>query len=186
LHRTKNVSCFVCNALIDDVENHFFTRHQVELSTMNTIGQCCLCGIRCDNTTKFTLLDHQLRVHLGVCYSSVLKQFIRFQPPPPLSSSLVESKNRSILPPISSKRSLTTCTEKKFGCRKCDTSSHLFTFDELVEHLRIVHQLNVKLRRRCIICQQTFIKGKEFNDHCLSHLNDENPSIQLRRHFPIL
>ncbi|CAF2853759.1 unnamed protein product [Rotaria sp. Silwood2] len=187
LHQIDNLSCFICKKNIDDVENHFVSSHQIQLITMNKIKQCCLCGIHC-NKKNSSLFEHQLRTHSGVCYSSVLKQFIRFEPPPPPLSRTIISKdnNRLILPSSSlssNKRTLTTRTEKKFGCRKCDTSSRLFTFEELVEHLRLSHKLIVKLHRRCIICQQTYLKGKEYNQHCLEHLNDENPSIEIKRYY---
>lgn len=76
---------------------------------MNTIKQCCLCGFRCDKKNS-SLFEHQLRTHLGVCYSVVLKQFIRFEPPPPILS---RTNNRLILPSSSSPhRNLATYTEK--------------------------------------------------------------------------
>ncbi|CAF3920184.1 unnamed protein product [Adineta steineri] len=183
LHQIESLLCFVCRTTVDNIENHFLQAHQIELTTMNIIKQCCLCGFKCDKK-NVSLFEHQLRAHSGVCYSSILKQFIRFEPPPSLVPKITTSKvnNRFILPLSSSnKRSLVTCTEKKFGCRKCDTSSRLFTFEELVEHLHEIHKLNVKLHRRCIICQETFSKGKEYNQHCLEHLNDENPSIEIKR-----
>ncbi|CAF0795611.1 unnamed protein product [Rotaria sordida] len=188
LHQVDNLSCFICKKNIDDIENHFISLHQIPLITMNKIKQCCLCGIHCNKNTS-SLFEHQLRTHSGVCYSTILKQFIRFEPPPPPLSRTIISKdnNRLILPSSSSsslnKRTLTTYTEKKFGCRKCDTSSRLFTFEELIEHLRLNHKLIVKLHRRCIICQQTYLKGKEYNQHCLEHLNDENPSIEIKRYY---
>ncbi|CAF3324996.1 unnamed protein product [Rotaria sp. Silwood1] len=189
LHRIDNLSCFVCKKNIDDIENHLMSSHQIQLITMNKIKQCCLCGVHC-NKKNTSLFEHQLRTHSGVCYSSTLKQFIRFEPPPPPLSRTIIAKdnNRLILPSSSSssssnKRTLTTDTEKKFGCRKCDTSSRLFTFEELVEHLRLSHKLIVKLHRRCLICQQTYPKGKEYNQHCLEHLNDENPSIDIKRYY---
>lgn len=76
---------------------------------MNTIKQCCLCGFHCDGLNS-SLFEHQLRTHAGVCYSSVLKQFIRFQPPPTPSSSLLKIHPRLALP--IRKGSLTTQTEK--------------------------------------------------------------------------
>ena len=90
------------------------TLHQIQLTTMNTIKQCCLCGFRC-NKKKPSLYEHQLRMHTGICYSSVLKQFIRFEPPPPPLSRTIISKhnNRSILPSsLSHGQTLSTCTEK--------------------------------------------------------------------------
>ncbi|CAF1624739.1 unnamed protein product [Rotaria magnacalcarata] len=183
LHQLDNLSCFACKKNVDDIENHFISSHQIQLVTMNTMKQCCLCGLHCNKKT-FSLFEHQLRTHSGVCYSSILKQFIRFDPPPPPTPRTILSKSNSQSISRSSNRpTLTTCTEKKFGCRKCDTSSHLFTFEELVEHLRSNHKLIVKLHRRCIICQQTYFKGKEYNQHCLEHLNEESPSIEIKRQY---
>jgi len=171
LNRMNHISCFVCQENLEDIENHLLTSHQIKLETMNKLHQCCLCGFQCKRK-ETSFFEHQLRVHSGVCYSTVLKQFLLFEPSP------------ADYPVCSSSRlstSLDTLTEKKFGCRKCVTNSRLFTFDELVEHLRFSHQLNVKLHRRCVFCSKTFPKGKEFNEHCLEHLVDENPSIFLRR-----
>ena len=89
---------------------------------MNTIKQCCLCGFHCDDRKNVSLFEHQLRTHSGVCYSSVLKQFIRFDPPPsPLSRTVITkttNNNRSLLPSISSQgRVLTTLTDKVTGKR---------------------------------------------------------------------
>ncbi|CAF0729259.1 unnamed protein product [Adineta ricciae] len=183
LHQIETVSCFMCNIMVDDLANHLTTIHQTQIETLNSVKQCSLCGFTCDQKKPSSLCEHQLRTHAGVCYSSTLKQFIRFEPPP--SPTLpVNGKDhaRLILPSSSSSgRVLVTQTEKKFGCRKCDTSSRLFTFEELVEHLRKTHDLNVKLHRRCIFCQETFAKGTEYNEHCLKHLNDEQPSIKLKR-----
>jgi len=104
----------VCNINIDDVENHFISSHQIKLTTMNTIKQCCFCGFQCDKKNP-SLFEHQLRTHSGVCYSSILKQFIRFEPPPPpLSRTIISKDNpRLVLPSSSSqRRTLTTYTEK--------------------------------------------------------------------------
>ncbi|UJR33382.1 hypothetical protein I4U23_020830 [Adineta vaga] len=185
LHQIETISCYMCQIMVDDLENHFLTLHQIQLATMNTTKQCCLCGFKCDQNKYRSLFEHQLRTHTGVCYSNVLKQFIRFEPPPsPVQSTISKDNDRLILPTSSSTphgRALVTHTEKKFGCRKCDTSSRLFTFEELVEHLCANHDLNVKLHRRCIICHETYMKGKEYNQHCLEHLKDENPSIKIKR-----
>ena len=51
-----------------------------------------------------------------------------------------------------------------------------------MEHLRSSHHLNVKLHRRCIICQKTYSKGKEYNQHCLEHLHEEDPTITIQRY----
>jgi hypothetical protein len=77
---------------------------------MNTIKQCCLCGFHCDKKNS-SLFEHQLRTHSGVCYSSILKQFIHFEPPPPpLSRPIITKTNdRSS---SSQQRVLTTYTEK--------------------------------------------------------------------------
>ncbi len=103
------VSCFVCHANVDDIEKHFLTAHQIPLTTMNTIKQCCLCGFHCDLKTS-NLFEHQLRTHAGVCYSSTLKQFIRFEPPPPPLSRTIITKNNNRL--SSHQRALTTHTDK--------------------------------------------------------------------------
>jgi hypothetical protein len=82
---------------------------------MNTIKQCCLCGFLCDQKKTLSLFEHQLRTHSGVCYSSILKQFIRFEPPPPPLSRTITPKtnNKLVLPSSSSQRRvLTTYTEK--------------------------------------------------------------------------
>jgi len=103
------VLCFFCNINVDNIENHLLTSHQIQLITMNTIKQCCLCGFHCDKKNS-SLFEHQLRTHLGVCYSSTLKQFIRFEPPPP---PLSKTNNRLILPSaLSQRRVLTTYTDK--------------------------------------------------------------------------
>ena len=86
---------------------------------MNTIKQCCLCGFHCD-VKNSSLFEHQLRTHAGVCYSSVLKQFIRFQPPPPPSSSLLKTHHRL---PIQ-KGPLTTQTDKVIN--RTSRTSRLF------------------------------------------------------------
>jgi hypothetical protein len=81
---------------------------------MNTVKQCCFCGFRCDKKNA-SLIEHQLRTHSGVCYSSVLKQFIRFEPPPPpLSRTIISKDNNRLTSSTSSpqKRTLTTYTEK--------------------------------------------------------------------------
>lgn len=114
-HGCLSVSCFVCHTPVDDVENHFLSSHKIRLITMNTIKQCCLCGHHCDKQTS-SLYDHQLRVHAGVCYSSILKQFIRFEPAPSLSSP-AKSVEKNDHPPIgtlprSQGRLLVTHTEK--------------------------------------------------------------------------
>lgn len=80
------VSCFVCHDNIDDVENHFLSSHQIPLMTMNMMKQCCICGFHCKKKDA-SLFEHQLRVHAGICYSLVLKQFIRFEPAPPAIST---------------------------------------------------------------------------------------------------
>ncbi len=78
---------------------------------MNTIKQCCLCGFHCDKKTT-SLFEHQLRTHSGVCYSAVLKQFIRFEPPPPpLTRQIIPKVNTRLILPTSG-RVLTTYTEK--------------------------------------------------------------------------
>lgn len=103
--------------MIDDFENHFISTHQVELIMMNRIKQCCFCGFH-SNKKSCGLYEHQLRTHLGVCYSSVLKQFIRFEPPPPPSSSsriiAAKTKTQSVASsnPSLKRRTLTTVTEK--------------------------------------------------------------------------
>jgi hypothetical protein len=81
---------------------------------MNTIKQCCLCGFQCDKKNS-SLFEHQLRTHSGVCYSVVLKQFIRFEPPPPPLSkiTIMKDNNRTVLSTVvPQKRILTTFTEK--------------------------------------------------------------------------
>ena len=110
-HFFRLVSCFVCHINVDNIEHHFRSSHQIQLTTMNTIKQCCLCGFHCDAQNS-SLFEHQLRTHAGVCYSSVLKQFIRFQPPPlpPSSSSLSKIQSRLALP--LRKGTLTAQTEK--------------------------------------------------------------------------
>ena len=76
---------------------------------MNTIKQCCLCGFNCDAKNS-SLFEHQLRTHAGVCYSSILKQFIRFEPPPPpLTRPAVNRNNNRI---SAHRRVLTTHTDK--------------------------------------------------------------------------
>ena len=84
---------------------------------MNTLKQCCLCGVYCLRKDS-SLFEHQLRKHSGICYSSVLKQFIRFDPPPPplIRSTAAKNNNNNnrsiILSSLSQKRTLTTYTEK--------------------------------------------------------------------------
>lgn len=107
-HFFRLVSCFVCHINVDNIDNHFRSSHQIQLTTMNTIKQCCLCGFHCDAQNS-SLFEHQLRTHAGVCYSSVLKQFIRFQPPP-LPSSHSKTQPRLAVPVR--KGTLTTQTEK--------------------------------------------------------------------------
>lgn len=105
------VSCFICNINIDNIETHLLTIHQIQIKTMYTIKQCCLCGFVCQKK-NISLFEHQLRTHKGVCYSLILKQFIRFEPPPP---PLSKSPNRLILPTTSlQQRSLITYTEKVY------------------------------------------------------------------------
>ncbi len=105
---------------IDDIENHFLTAHQIPLTTMNAIKQCCLCGFHCDSKNS-SLFEHQLRTHAGVCYSSILKQFIRFQPPPPPLTRPVANRNNNRI--SADRRALTTHTDKvKSSCLKISSN----------------------------------------------------------------
>lgn len=96
------VSCFVCQENLEDIENHLLTSHQIKLETMNKLHQCCLCGFQCKRK-ETSFFEHQLRVHSGVCYSTVLKQFLLFEPSP--ADYPVCSSSRS-------STSLDTLTEK--------------------------------------------------------------------------
>ena len=100
--------------MVDDLNDHLTTIHQTQIETLNSVKQCSLCGFTCDQKKPSSLFEHQLLTHTGVCYSSTLKQFIRFEPPP--SRSLpVNGKDhaRLILPSSSSSgRVLVTQTDK--------------------------------------------------------------------------
>ncbi|CAF0834495.1 unnamed protein product [Didymodactylos carnosus] len=227
IYEFKELSCFYCNENVSNLEHHLAFSHKIQMTTLLTNDQCCLCGLRCADT-NLTLLEHQLRVHEGATYSAELKKFIRFQPPPNKTiHSIAQIKSVRALPNVSSKspitlkspsfptstmlinnrtgtpqknsseiidvqnneqrqrlaqtpKPLSTSTEKKFGCRKCNTGC-LFTFDEMVNHLKIQHVLEVKLLRSCLICQRTFPKGVEYNMHVLEHVKQQNLMLKIKR-----